>query len=48
MSSSTPREVLTTLVSNPRPTADPRLIDFAQRWQTNVDQLVTLRSDLEQ
>jgi hypothetical protein len=41
-------EVLTHLVDHPKPTADRRLIDFAQGWQTNVRAVGVRREDLRQ
>jgi hypothetical protein len=40
-------EVLTRLVENPKPTADALLIDFAQRWQSNVRATAAHRNELK-
>jgi len=40
-------EVLTRLVENPKPTADAQLIDYAQRWQSNVGAIAAHRDELK-
>jgi hypothetical protein len=41
-------DVLTRLVDHPKPTADPQLIDFAQRWQANVRAVAARRDELNE